>query len=74
VDDHYQEWVRACKTGRPTGSNFDYAGPMTESILLGNVAFRVGQKITYDAQRMKAVNCPEADRYINHEYRKGWSL
>jgi len=74
VDDHYQEWVRACKTGRPTGSNFDYAGPMTESILLGNVAFRVGQKITYDAKRMKAVNCPEADRYINHEYRKGWSL
>ncbi|MGQ9525829.1 MAG: Gfo/Idh/MocA family protein [Armatimonadota bacterium] len=74
VDDHYQEWVRACKTGGPTGSNFDYAGPMTEAILLGNVAFRVGQKITYDARRMKAVNCPEADRYINHEYRKGWSL
>ena len=74
VDDHYQEWIRACKTGSPTGSNFDYAGPMTEAILLGNVAFRVGQKITYDPKRMKAVNCPEADRYINHDYRKGWKL
>jgi predicted dehydrogenase len=71
---HYIEWINACKGQGKTASNFDYACPMTESILLGNVAFRLGKKITYDSRRMKAVGMPEADEYIQHQYRKGWSL
>ncbi|NLH98341.1 MAG: Gfo/Idh/MocA family oxidoreductase [Chthonomonadales bacterium] len=71
---HYQEWVNACRGNGTTASNFDYAAPMTESILLGNVAFRVGQKITYDAKRMSCPGCREADRYIRHSYRRGWKL
>lgn len=71
---HYIEWINACKGQGKTASNFDYACPMTESILLGNVAFRLGKKITYDSRRMKAVGMPEADEYIQHRYQKGWSL
>jgi predicted dehydrogenase len=74
VDNHYQEWVRACKTGGKTGSNFDYAATMTESVLLGNVALRVGKKVEWDAKKMRATNAPEADELIRTEYRKGWSL
>jgi predicted dehydrogenase len=71
---HYAEWIQACKTGSPTGSHFGYAGPMTEAILLGNVALRVGKPIEWDARRMKAKGCPEADRFIRPAYRKGWKL
>jgi len=71
---HHAEWIQACKTGSPTGSNFQYAAALTEMVLLGNVALRVGKKIEWDAANMKAKNCPEADQYIRREYRKGWSL
>jgi hypothetical protein len=71
---HYAEWVAACKTGSPTGCNFDYAGALTEAVLLGNVAYRVGKKLEWDAAGLKATNCPEADPYIRREYRPGWTL
>jgi predicted dehydrogenase len=71
---HYIQWIEACKTGKPTGSNFDYASVLTESVLLGNVAFRVGRKIEWDAKRMRAKNAPEASQYVRREYRSGWSL
>jgi predicted dehydrogenase len=71
---HHAEWIRACKTGDPTGSNFEYAAALTEMVLLGNVAFRVGQKLEWDPATMRARNCSEADQYIRYEYRKGWSL
>ncbi|MGC8668088.1 MAG: Gfo/Idh/MocA family protein [Chthonomonadales bacterium] len=74
VADHYQQWVDACKHGGETGSNFDYAAVMTESVLLGNVAFRVGKKLEWDAKHMRASNAPEADQYVKHHYRRGWSL
>ena len=47
---------------------------MTEAILLGNVAFRVGKRLEWDPKALKAKNCPEADAFIQHRYRKGWSL
>jgi len=50
------------------------AGFLTEIILLGNVAIRVGKKIDWDDPNMKATNCPEADQFVKHEYRKGWEL
>ena len=43
-------------------------------MLLGNVAYRVGKKLQWDAENLKAVNCPEADKYLRREYRKGWTL
>ena len=66
--------IEACKGGPACLSNFDYAGRLTEFVLLGNVALRVGKKIEWDAKRMRAKNCPEADQYIRREYRKGWEL
>ena len=71
---HYAEWIHACKTGAPTTCNFEYAGWLTESNHLGNVAFRAGKKLEWDATTMKAKNCPEADAFIHREYRKGWKL
>jgi hypothetical protein len=55
-------------------SDFEYAAKLTEVVLLGNVAFRTGHKINYDARNMRAKNCAEAERYLRREYRKGWSL
>ncbi len=72
--DHHQEWIHACKTGAATGSNFGYASVITEALLLGNVALRVGKRIEWDAKRMKAKGCPEADPYIRPEFRAGWQL
>lgn len=74
ASDHYREWITACKTGSPTACSFDYGGPLTETVLLGNVAYRVGATLEWDAENLKATNCPEADRYITPPYRKGWTL
>jgi len=71
---HYAEWLLACKTGSPTTCNFEYSGWLTESNHLGNVAFRAGKKLVWDADKIKATNCPEADAMIKREYRKGWDL
>jgi len=71
---HYQEWIAACKGGEPAASNFEYAGPMTETVLLGNVAMRADAKLYWDAENMRFPNHPEADRFLHREYREGWSL
>ncbi|MFW6169012.1 MAG: Gfo/Idh/MocA family protein [Planctomycetota bacterium] len=71
---HHQEWIRACKTGEPTTCNFDYSGPLTETVLLGNVSYRAGCKLQWDAANLKATNCPEAKSLIRREYRDGWTL
>jgi predicted dehydrogenase len=71
---HHQEWVLACQGEGETGSPFSYAGPLTEANHLGNVAYRVGKKITWDAKNMKCVGCPEADPFIRRTPREGWSL
>jgi predicted dehydrogenase len=71
---HEMEWVNAIKEGRQANAAFDYSGPLTEMCLLGNVAKRVDAKIEWDAAKLKITNLPEANRYIQTEYRKGWSL
>lgn len=68
------EWIAAIKGGPPAMSNFNYAAMLTETILLGNVAMRVGKKMEWDGPNMKVTNCPEADQYIRPEFRKGWTL
>jgi predicted dehydrogenase len=74
IGSHHDDWIEACKTGRPTGTRFDYSGPLAETVLLGNVAYRAGQKIEWDARRMSVTNVPEANRFIQRENRKGWEL
>jgi hypothetical protein len=72
---HHAEWLRACRdSNATTGSNFAYAAPMNEAMLLGNVALRVGRRIEYNADTGQASNEPRADRYLSREYRRGWSL
>jgi predicted dehydrogenase len=70
----HQDWIRGIKTGKQPGCHFGYSAPMTESLLLGNVALRVGQKIEWDARKFEVTNCPEANQYIRREYRKSWEL
>ena len=71
---HHAEWIKACKTGGPTTCNFEYSGTLSEAVLLGVVAYRVGEKITWDAKTLKATNTPKADRHLHKTYRKGWTL
>ncbi len=71
---HYREWILACKGGLPSPGNFDYAGPFTEWVLLGNVALRCEGKLLWDAKNMRFTNNREANRYIRRRYRRGWRL
>lgn len=71
---HHAEWILACKTGQPTTCNFDYSGTLAEAVLLGNVSYRSGKPVQWDAAQAKAIGCPEADRYLRKSYRKGWGL
>ena len=82
---HYKEWVEACKSGRPTGSNFDFASLVTETVLLGNVAILTGkergwgsylirEKLNWDGPNMKVTNVAEANEQLHYEYREGWAL
>ena len=72
---------RACKGGKPAGSNFDWAGPLAESVLLGNVALRVQlredltlYKLLWDSAALKFTNLDEANQFLRRDYRAGWSL
>ena len=67
---HHQEWIIACKGGEPATCNFEYAGPLTEVVLLGNLAIRTGQRIEWDAANMYCPNVPEANQYLQHGYRE----
>ena len=69
---HHLEWIAACKGEGKALSHFDYAGPMTEAVLLGNVALRAGQRIEWNAKKLKVTNVREANRFVRTEYRKGW--
>ena len=69
-----REWIEACKGGQAGGANFEFEGPVTESVLLGNVALRTGKKLHWDGPNMKALNASEAQAYVRGEYRAGWTL
>ena len=74
VPGHHEEWVNCCMNGKSPSADFIYSGWLTEANHLGNVAFRVGKKLQWDARAMRATNAPEAAQYIRREYRQGWEL
>jgi predicted dehydrogenase len=78
---HEEEWILACKGGEPAGSDFEWAGPLTETVLLGNIVIRrdlkeklSGTVLKFDPEKFSFPEMPEADKYLHCEYRKGWSL
>ena len=66
------EWIAACKGEGKALASFDYAGPMAEAVLLGNVALRAGRRIEWNAKKLKVTNAPEANQFIRRKYRQGW--
>jgi predicted dehydrogenase len=72
---HYQVWIDGIKNGTTPNSSFAYAGPLTETVLLGVVASRVGElKLEWNAQDLKFTNSDLANRYVKQDYRKGWEV
>ena len=78
---HHEEWIQACKGGPKAGSNFDWAGPLTEGVLLGNIALRsqlrddlTRKKLNWDADKMRFTNHEPANQFLRREYRKGWEV
>jgi len=78
---HHMEWISACKGGPAARANFDWAGALTEAVLVGNIALKMekqlyekGLKLHYDGPNMQVTNLPEANKYIRDEYREGWTL
>ncbi|MSR59228.1 MAG: Gfo/Idh/MocA family oxidoreductase [Planctomycetaceae bacterium] len=72
---HYEEWVLACKGGKRPVDNFDYAGPLTETVLLGVLSMRSpATRLEWDSENLKVKNVPDINQYVHIDYRKGWTL
>jgi predicted dehydrogenase len=72
---HHREWLqKILKNDTDTTCNFDYSGALTETVLLGNIAYRAGGKLQYDAKTGRVANNANATQYLQREYRKGWTL
>ena len=75
VKNEDQEWIDAIRgVGSEPLSGFAYSGPFTETVLLGNLAVRIGKRIEWDGPNLRATNAPEAASIIKREYRKGWEV
>jgi len=74
-DGHEQDWIRACKGGKPACSSFDYSGPLSETILMGNLAVRFpDRQLLWNGSAMEVTNDEDANAYVRREYREGWHL
>jgi hypothetical protein len=72
---HWHQFVEAVRGNGQTSSNFDYAGPLTESILLGGIASRFPKTtLEWDAAKLRFTNVADANQYIRRTYRKGWEV
>ena len=71
---HEQNWIDACKGGAPACSNFNYSGPLTEVVLLGNLAIRTEGHLLWDGPNMRVTNNEAANQFVRREYRQGWRL
>ena len=72
---HHADWIEAIKTGKTASANFNYGGPLTETVLLGTAAslYR-NQELKWDSETMKVTNIDEANSVIKPEFRTGWKL
>ena len=67
-------WIDSFRNNTQSPGSFIYAGPVTETILLGAVALRARKKVEYDSANMKITNVPEADKFLTREYRTGMGI
>ena len=74
VAQQQREWIDACHGGPPPLSPFSYAGPLTETVLLGTIAMRTGAKLTWDYEQMQVTNAPAANQLVRPARRAGWIL
>ena len=75
--DHYGEFIDVVLGGgkQKCSANFDYAGPLTESVIIGNVAARfTGETLKFDAKALRFPEKPEANQYLTREFRTGWNV
>ncbi len=73
--DHYVQWVNACLGKDKASANFDFAGPLTETVLLGVLAARYpGKRLEWDAANLRVANLAGADEHVRVAYRKGWEV
>jgi len=70
---HYEDWIDACRGGKPPRARFEVAGPVTETLCLGIIAMRIGKKLRWDPVKM-TTGVPEADALIKPYYRSGWEI
>jgi predicted dehydrogenase len=73
-EDHEMNWINAIKGTDQISCPFEYAAPLTETMLLGIASLRAGSKLHYDAAAMCVTNDPSADQFLTRQYRKGWAL
>jgi len=71
---HYKEWIEAAKGGKSAGANFEYGCPVTELVLLGNIAVRTQEVLKWDYEKMQITNSTTANELIKTEYHNGWTL
>ncbi len=71
---HLAEWLAACRGGKPAWSNFNYGAPLTEFLLLGNIATQVDHGFEFDPLACRIVHGEAADNLLRRRYREGWSL
>lgn len=72
---HEKDWLRACKGGRPASSHFDCAGPLSEMVLMGNLAIRFPDRLLlWNGEKMEITNDTDANAYVARTYRNGWTL
>ncbi|MEX0326911.1 MAG: Gfo/Idh/MocA family protein [Puniceicoccaceae bacterium] len=72
--DHFTEWTNAIRENRKATSDFSYAGPMTETVLIGAAAIRAGRPLKFDASSRMFVGDDEANRFLKKDYPDGWIL
>jgi predicted dehydrogenase len=73
-DNHYTQWTDAIIGRGQTSCPFAYSGPLTETVLLGNVAYRTGQKIVWDSANLQAMGNSAADSLLKPTFRAGWEI
>ena len=72
---HFESWHEAIQSGQPACASFDFSAPLTETVLLGNIAVRFpNEKLEWDSQALKFTNNQQANSFVRNEYREGWDI